>query len=95
MTLCSLHLATRQLVLDLASTRDLLQRRREERQRSPNFNDLASQYLKDRNPQVLTDWEDQCLDHLDSLLSEIDYVVDQFGMQTSIRDLSDDRSTAI
>ena len=64
------------------------------RQRSPNFNDLASQYLKDRNPQLLADWEDHCLDHLDSLLSEIDYVVDQFGMQTSLRDLTDDRSTA-
>lgn len=59
------------------------------RKRSPNFNELAAKYLKQTN---FPDWTEQCLHHLDTLLSEIDHTVDTLGMQSNILDLTDTQS---
>ena len=59
------------------------------RKRSPNFNELAAKYLK---PHAFPDWRDQGLHILDTLLSEIDHVVDTLGMQGNMQDLQDIKS---
>ena len=61
------------------------------RKRSPNFNELATKYLK---PQNFPDWDDQGLHVLDTLLSEIDHIVDTLGMQGNMQDIADVKSKA-
>ena len=61
------------------------------RKRSPNFNELATKYLK---PQNFPDWDEQGLHVLDTLLSEIDHIVDTLGMQGNMQDIADVKSKA-
>ena len=64
------------------------------RQRSPNFNDLATQYLRDQSKAKLNDWDESGLDHLDTLLSEIDFIVTNYGMESSLPAIKDPHSKA-
>ena len=64
------------------------------RQRSPNFNDLATKYLRDQTKLHLADWDNTGLDHLDTLLSEIEFIVENYGMQSNLPSLTDQKSKA-
>ena len=51
------------------------------RKRSPNFNELATKYLGSESVKYYSEgWEENGLHIFDTLLSEIDHVIDVLGM---------------
>ena len=62
------------------------------RKRSPNFNDLATKYLSTDAVKYLNEqWETKSLSIFDTLLSEIDQVIDVLGMH-EVPELTDAKS---
>ena len=65
------------------------------RKRSPNFNELATKYLGSESVKYYSEgWEENGLHIFDTLLSEIDHVIDVLGM-TGVLELNDAKSKAM
>ena len=65
------------------------------RKRSPNFNELATKYLGSESVKYYAEgWEENGLHIFDTLLSEIDHVIDVLGM-TGVQELNDAKSKAL